>query len=171
MIELLSIQPISNVVAIEFNYAEPETLVANYWFPKFVAIYSSNISDSRRDINLHQIYLRTGACDPTVVQFDEDATSESKVKDGYLKRGHDIVAFSYLNENNFRLLFSCYQRRNNADFVDEYEQQQINAKNAAKDIRNLIEELRGNGIALHSDIEEIAKNIVSELNKSDEFYR
>ena len=171
MIELLSIQPISNVVAIEFNYFEPETMVANYWFPKFVAIYSSNISDSRRDINLHQIYLRTGACEPTVVQFDEDATSESKVKDGYLKSGHDIVAFSYLNEDNFRLLFSCYQRRKNADYVRDFELKQINAQNAQKDIRYLIDELRGNGVTLPPDIDSIASAIVSELNESTEFYR
>lgn len=171
MIELLSIQPISNVVAMEFNYAEPETLVANYWFPKFVAIYSSNFAPSGREVALHQIYLRTGASDATIVKFDEEATSDSKVKDFYIDEGHSIVALSYLDEGNFRAIFECYQRRNNADFVNEYDQQQINAKNAAKDIRNLIEELRGNGIALPSDIEEKAKNIVSELNKSDEFYR
>lgn len=171
MTKLLSIQPISNTVVLDFNYCEPETLVTDYWYPKFVAIYSSNLAPSGREINLHHIFLRSGASEPTVVQFNDEATSESKVKDFYIEEGHGIVALSYLNENNLRALFECFQRRNNADYVSDFEQKQINAKNAKNDIRCLIDELRGNGIALPSNIEDIANTIVSELNQSTDFYR
>ena len=84
MIELLSIKHVSNIIAIDFNYYEPESLVHNYWYPKFCAIYSSTLAPSGREINLHQIYLRTGAGKPTVIQFNEDDTSHGKVKDLYL---------------------------------------------------------------------------------------
>ncbi|MBD5306875.1 MAG: hypothetical protein HDS14_04515 [Bacteroides sp.] len=169
MIELLSIQPISNVVAIDFNYCEPGTLVANYWYPKFAAIYSSNFAPSGREINLHQIFLRSGAFGPTVVQFNEESTSESKVKDFYIEEGHSIEALSYLNESNFRALFECFQRRNNADYGSDFDQKQKNTENAKKGIHSLIEELRGNGIALPSDIDTIASTIVSEITESTDF--
>lgn len=171
MIELLTIQHISNVVALDFNYYEPETFVHNYWYPKFAAIYSSNLTPSGREINLHQIYLHPSSSIPTVIQFDEEATSDSKVKDLYLEEGHSIEALSYLNESCFRALFECFQRKNNADYVSEFEQKQINAKIAKRDIHCLIDELQGNGIALPSNIEEIANTIVSKLNDSTDFYR
>ncbi|MDE6754754.1 MAG: hypothetical protein K2J82_09115 [Muribaculaceae bacterium] len=171
MIELLSIKHVSNIIAIDFNYYEPESLVHNYWYPKFCAIYSSNLTPSGSEINLHQIYLRTGASEPTIIKFNEDTTSDAKVKDLYLEEGHEVVALSYLNEGNFRLLFQCFQRMHNSDYGSENELRQLNAINASKNIHSLIDELRGNGISLPSNIEEIADTIVTELKESTDFYR
>lgn len=170
-IKLLSIQPINNVVAFAIDQMNNPEAVTFYWYPRFVAIYSSRSAENS-EVELHQIYLRNISSPPTTLFIGEsNKYNLPLVRDVLADDGQIIIAKSYLDEYNFTLLFRYYQKlHNDMDFVADHEQKKILAENAEKDLKNLIDELKGNGINITPQLNEISESLIKEANDYLSFY-
>lgn len=171
-IKLLSVQPINNVVALAIDQMNSPEAVTSYWYPKFVAIYSSQRAENS-EIELHQIFLRNFSSPPTTLFIGEsNKYNLPLVRDVLADDGQVIIAKSYLDEYNFTLLFRYYQKlHNDMDFIADHEQKKILAENTERDLKTLIDELKGNGINITSQINEISEALIKEANDYLSFYK